>query len=218
MQQVVIIGNSGAARECYALFREILQARPEMERFYAFRGFLSWKGYPGNLKRHAGLLLGDADDYAISQDDAFVIGIADPGLRHAVYRECKARGAQFLTLIHPWSEVAPDVILGEGNILQRGTRIATGSVIGNANYFNGAVHVASDVVTGDCNFIGPGAMLLEESRLGDGNSLGVRSILQAGSVVGDASMVAPGSVVCGTYGDRCRIAGNPAVIIGETGC
>lgn len=218
MQQVVIIGNSGAARECYALFREILQARPEMERFYAFRGFLSWKGYPGNLKRHADLLLGDADDYVISRDDAFVIGIADPGLRHAVYRAFRERGAHFLTLIHPWSEVAPDVILGEGNILQRGTRIATGSVIGNANYFNGAVHIASDVVAGDCNFVGPGAMLLEESRLGDGNSLGVRSLLQAGSAIGDANMIAPGSVVCGVHGDRCRMAGNPAVILGDTDC
>ena len=160
----------------------------------------------------------DADNYVISRDDAFVIGIADPGLRHAVYRAFRERGAHFLTLIHPWSEVAPDVILGEGNILQRGTRIATGSVIGNANYFNGAVHIASDVVAGDCNFVGPGAMLLEESRLGDGNSLGVRSLLQAGSAIGDANMIAPGSVVCGSYGDRHRMAGNPAVIIGETDC
>lgn len=217
MQSVVIVGNSGAARECYALFREIVQARPEMERFYAFKGFLSWKGYPGNLKRHVGLLLGDADDYAISPDDTFVIGIADPGLRHSVFRAFKERGAYFLTLIHPWSEVAPDVILGEGNILQRGTRISCGSVIGNANYFNGAVHIAADVVAGDCNFIGPGAMLLEESRLGNRNSLGVRSILQAGGVIGDANIVAPGSVVCGTYREHCRIAGNPAILLGETG-
>lgn len=217
MRHVVIVGNSGAARECYALFREIVQARPEMERLYSFKGFLSWKAYEGNLKRHAGLLLGDADEYGISREDAFVIGIADPGLRHAVYRFFRERGADFLTLIHPWSEVAADVELGEGNILQRGTTVASGAVIGNANYLNGAVHVASDVVTGDCNFVGPGAILLERSRLGDENSLGVRSILQEGCRIGDGNIIAPGSVVCGAYGDRRRIAGNPAVILGETG-
>lgn len=215
MRQVIIIGNSGAARECHALFREIVQERPELAHSYAFRGFLSWKSYPGNLKRHAGLLLGDADAYSLSQEDVFVIGIADPGLRHVVYRAFKERGAHFLTLVHPWSEVAPDARLGEGNILQRGTRVATGCVIGNGNYFNGAVHIAPDVAVGDCNFVGPGALLLEKSRLGSRNSLGVRSILQAGSSIGDGNMIAPGSVVCGAYRDRCRMAGNPAVVLGE---
>ncbi|MCI7569536.1 transferase [Desulfovibrio sp.] len=215
MRQVVIIGNSGAARECYALFQDILQAMPSMAQFYAFRGFLSWKAYPGNLKRHAEQLLADADAYSLSQDDIFVIGIGDPELRRAIYCAFKERGASFLTLIHPWSDVAPDVHLGEGNILQRGTRVASGCTIGSANYFNGAVHIAPGVTVGDYNFVGPGALLLEKSRLGSRNSLGVRSILQVGSSIGDGNMITPGSVVCGAHGDRSRMAGNPAVVLGE---
>ena len=109
-----------------------------------------------------------------------------------------------MTMIHPRSEVAPDVRLGEGNILQRGIHVASGYSIGNANYFNGAVHIAPDV-----------ASAIEKSRLGSRNDIGVRSILQAGSSIGDGNMIVPGSVGCGAYGDRRRMAENLTVVLGE---
>ena len=213
MADIIIIGNSGAARECHALFQEMLCAAPGLQYLYKFKGFLSWQNYSGNLKGHNAQLLGDAETYPISNNDLFVIGIAAPALRRAVYENLKKRGASFLTLIHPWSEISPEATIGEGNIFQRGSTVYCDSIVGNANYFNGAINLAHDVTIGDYNFIGPASLILGGCTVGNENSIGVHSVLLPKASIGNSNIIAPGSIVYKGCKDNCRLAGNPALDI-----
>lgn len=215
MPQVIIIGNSGAARECYWLLDDMRRAAPGLKNYYLFKGFLSWQDHQGDLKGLARFLLGDARNYSPSAEELFVIGIGQPDLRKAVFEDFKARGANFLTLVHPWSDISPAAEVGEANIFQRGSTVHCDACIGNANYFNGAINVGHDVEIGDYNFIGPASLLLGECSIGSQNMLGVRCTLLPKARVGNGNILAPGSIVYKGCKDNGRLAGNPALKIGD---
>lgn len=211
MQTLWIIGNSGAARECYWLFKDMLSADAALASKMDFGGFLSWRGHKGNLKSLQDQDRGEALEYPIATDDLFVIGIGEPHLREDVYRTMKQRCANFFTLIHPWSDVTPSADFGEANVFQRGSTIFCDVKIGNANYLNGAANISHDSVVGDYNFFGPYALVLGGCKVGSRNTIAVRSTLLANARIGDDNLITPGSIVYKGCGNNRRMAGNPAV-------
>ena len=165
------------------------------------------------MKGLARFLLGDARNYSPSAEELFVIGIGQPDLRKAVFEDFKARGVAFLTLVHPWADIAPTAQVGEANIFQRGSTVHCDASIGHANYFTVAVNLAHDARVGDYNFIGPASLLLGESRIGSQNMIGVRSTILPKARIGNGNSIAPGSIVYKGCGDNRRLAGNPALTI-----
>ncbi|MDR3175139.1 MAG: transferase [Desulfovibrio sp.] len=204
MQNVVIIGNSGAARECYWLLRDMGQEP-------AFKGFLAFEGYPGNLRELAEFDLGSDDDYTPARNDVFAIGIGLPALRLKAYHKWKGRGANFVTLRHPDVVLVGKVSMGEGNILACGTHISCDAVLGHANYLNGHMLIGHDVRIGDGNFFGPYAVVQGGAVIGSGNSFGVHSAVLAGAKIGDNNTMAPGACVYKGCGNGRVLAGNPAL-------
>ncbi len=215
MQNLVIIGNSGSARECLDIFNEMLHADSTLSKRCRFKGFLAWKGYKADMKGLEHLLLGSDEEYSPQQDDVFAIGLGQPLLRKAAYEQFAQAGCRFFTLIHPWSSIAPSAYIGEANIFQRATTVHCDVRIGNANYFNGAVNLSHDVTVGDYNFFGPYALILGGASIGCCNTLSVQSTLLPGAKIGQENMIAPGAFVYKGCKNRCRLAGNPALNIGE---
>lgn len=211
MERLWIIGNSGAARECYWLFRDILNASASLESEMEFGGFLGWDGHPPNLKSLADLYHGDIQDFDFDKHDKFVIGLGNPALRQKVYDAMKERGASFYTLIHPWSAVTSTAKIGEANIFQRGSTVFCDVKMGNANYLNGAVNLSHDVTVGDANFFGPFSLILGNCKIGSRNLLGVRSTLLPNARIGDENKIVPGSIVYKGCGNNRMLAGNPAL-------
>lgn len=215
-RRVFIIGNSGAARECYWIFRDMLAKTPDCAQAYHFSGFLDWKGYKGSLQELTPLHRGSVDDHDMRSDDLFVLGIGKPSLRREIFETCKARGATFMNLVHPEAYVIETARLGEGNVLQRGASVFGNAVVGNGNYINGFASLAHDAVMGDFNFLAPYAMLLGGARIGSGNHLGPQSLLLEHVRMGDGNMLAPGAILYKGCRNNCRLAGNPALKIAET--
>lgn len=215
MPQVVIIGNSGAARECYWILQDLLQSAPSLRHYYKFHGFLDWKGYPNNLKELATLYLGTADSYKISAEDLFVIGVGEPNLRKVIFEEFKAHNATFMNLIHPWTDICASAEMGEGNVFQRGCTVYCNAKIGNGNYINGAANISHDAQIGSFNFLGPYSLVLGGAQVGSCNHLGPHSVLLEHSVMGDGNLLAPGSTIYKGCKNNCRMAGNPALCIGK---
>lgn len=211
MRRLWIIGNSGAARECYWLFRDMLSADAKLEKTCEFAGFLAWRGYASNLKTLAEFFRGEALDYMPTLEDVFAIGVGAPQLRSDIWLTMKERGAKFFTLVHPWSDIAPSAIIGEANIFQRASTVFCDAVIGNANYLNGAVNISHDVKLGDANFLGPYALALGGSQIGSRNLLSVRTTLLPGARIGDDNIITPGSFVYKGCGNHRRLTGNPAL-------
>lgn len=214
-QRLFIIGNSGAARECYWLFDSMLKADSALQDAVEFAGFLAWEHYPPHLASLSQWDKGDADDYRIADSDLFVIGVGQPQLRQAIFDRMKARDAKFFTLVHPLAEVSPAARIGEANIFQRNSTVFCDAVVGNANYFNGAANASHDAVVGDCNFLGPFSLLLGNVRIGSRNLVGTHCTVLPNTIMGDDNILAPGSVLYKGCGNNCRMLGNPALKVGE---
>lgn len=210
-RQLVIIGNSGAARECYWLARDMMEAGAD----FSFKGFLAFEGYMADLKKLSDKLLGTDDAYQPESDDVFAIGMGTPHLRLKAYEKWKSRGAVFLTLLHPTAVLQEDILLGEANIIARDAAISCDTVIGNANFFNGGVIVGHDAVIGDGNVFGPRSVLLGETFVGNGNLFGAQSVALPSSQIGSHNKIAPGAYVYKGCKDNCVMAGNPAMAAHE---
>ena len=207
-RQVVIIGNSGAARECYWNARDMLGDA------FRFRGFLSFEGFPGKLKELSGLEIGDDDAYSPAAGDEFVIGVGDPALRAKAYAKWKGRRARFLTLIHPFSSIPAGTDMGEGNIITCACHFSCNVTLGNANYCNGNVVLGHDVRVGDANFFGAFSLIMGEAVIGSQNSFGIRAAVLPGAAIGDGNTIAPGAYVYKGCGNGRLMAGNPALDVG----
>lgn len=214
MPSVVIIGNSGAARECYWIFQDLLHSAAGLRSYYTFRGFLDWKGYPGDLKELAGLHLGTADAYAIQPDDLFVIGVGHPQLRREIFESFKARGASFMNLVHPWTDICASAVVGEGNVFQRGCTVYCNARIGNGNYINGAVNLSHDAEIGDFNFLAPYSLVLGGAKIGSCNHLGPHAVILEHAHAGDNNVFAAASCLYRGCRDNCLMSGNPALKVG----
>lgn len=214
MPRVFIIGNSGAARECYWIFQDMMASSVGLRSYYSFAGFLSWKGYKSDLKELAHFELGRDDGHKIDTSALYVMGVGDPTLRKAIFTELKAGGAQFMNLVHPWTDICPSAVVGEGNVFQRGSTVYCNATIGNGNYINGAVNLSHDANIGDFNFIGPYSMVLGGAQLGSCNHLGPHCVLLEKSKAGDHNLLAPGSFLYKGCKSYCRMAGNPALKVG----
>ena len=210
-QNVVIIGNSGAARECYWLLRVVLQQREDI----TFRGFLSFEGYKGDLRELCQTEMGVDDDYTAQSNDFFVIGIAAPGLRAKAWAKWKARGAVFMNLIHPACIMPEKISMGEGNIITAACSFSCNVTVGNANYFNGGVVVGHDVCIGDANLFGTYSMIMGNTVVGSRNSFGMGAAVLEKAKIGNDNTIAPGSYVYKGCRDGCLMAGNPALDITE---
>lgn len=214
MEQICIVGNSGAARECYWILRDMLDSDPALSEKWEFGGFYSWGGYPGNLKNLENYFHGPLEMHCRPEGRGYAIGVGKPRLRRDIFHFLKGHGCTLVNLIHPWTSVCPTAVLGEGNVLQRGCTIYDHSVLGNGNYLNGAVNLSHDAVVGDFNFIAPYGMILGNARIGSCNHLGPYSVALDKSRIGDNNLIAPGSILYKGCQDNCRMAGNPALKIG----
>ncbi len=214
-KQIIIIGNSGAARECYWILQELFNANVKQYNDTVFSGFISWKGYKSNLKELASYDLGHSDAHVISSENSYIIGIAHPQIRQNAFEEFTAKGANFINLIHPNVYVCPSAKLGKANVIQRDSTLYCNSQLGNGNYLNGAVNLAHDAVVGDYNLFGSYCMVLGNAVMGSKNQLAPNCVLLNNAVVGNENLLAPNSYIYKGCKDNCRMAGNPALKIGD---
>lgn len=209
--RLLILGNSGAGRECHDVLQELLPLRPDLH----FEGFLSFEGFSGSLGPLQDQQKGTDDDYAFAPDTAVILALGNNELRRRALAKMRSRGVRLFNLIAANVHLAEGVTLGEGNVLARGCHLAPGVGMGDANYLNGSVCLGHDVSLGSYNFFGPFSAMLGASRMGDANSLGTHAVVLERARVGSGNSIAPGSYVYKGCGNNCYYAGNPALNLGE---
>lgn len=207
---LVIIGASGAARECYWLAREIITQGEDLE----IKGFLAFEGHLPNLRDLSEMFLGNDDDYCLAENDVLAIGIGSPLLRKKAFLKWKKLGGRFINLIHPNVTLVHDVGMGEGNIICSGSYLSCNTSIGNGNYLNGTVVIGHDASIGDFNFFGPFSVVLGAATLGSENTIGLRATIMQSARLGDGNVLAPGACLYKGCGNHRIMAGNPATSLG----
>jgi len=189
-QRILIVGAGGFGREVSHWARD---AWPEWNDRLA--GFLGRSGQ--TLVPSVGdtglLILADPADYAPQPGDAFLLAIGIPGVRRRVAEALAARGAEFLTLVHPTAVVAPTATLGPGSIVCPHAVVSDSAATGRLVLVNYHASLAHDAVAGDFAVLSPYATLGGEARVGADAFLGLHASVGPGVVMGERSKVAANS-------------------------
>jgi len=205
-QRLLIIGAGGFGREVLGWALDM----PAAQRGWEVSGFLD--DNPAALaSRPAPIaVIGAPLDYPVSANDRLVCAIGDPRTKLSLCRALKARGGQFITLIHPTAVVGPACEIGEGCILCPGAVITTNVTLGRFVAVNVCATVGHDAVVGEGCTLSGHADVTGFARLGEGVFLGSHASVLPGATVGNYAVVGAGSVVLRKVKAGVSVMGVPA--------
>lgn len=202
---VVVVGAGGFGSEVLGYLRDsfpsethrpagLLDDRPDPERIEAF-------GLP---------YLGTLGSYVPDERDRLVVAIGEPRARMNAVRRLDARGARFLTVVHPKAYVAASAQIGEGCIIAPFAAVGAGAVLGKQVQLHFFASAAHDTIIGDGSAVSPYVAVNGGAALGEGVFLGTRVTINPGKRVGAFAKVTAGSVVYQDVPPGAIASGNPA--------
>lgn len=191
VRRILIVGSGGFGREA---LNWALDAWPD--RYHDFVGFLSDDppGLPNAPSRLP--ILTTPSNYEPRSGDGFILAIGIPGIRRRVAETLQARGANFLTLVHPLAVVAPSASIGLGAVVCPFALISDRARVGNCTLLNYYSSLGHDATAGDFAVLSPYATLGGNAHIRDDVFMGLHS------------SVGPGR----TVGSRCKISANSCAL------
>lgn len=130
--------------------------------------------------------------------------------RASMFEKWKARGFDFLSVLHPSVWLARGVILGEGCQVMNGAILQCHARIGANAVINTRASVDHSCVVQAHAFVGPGAVLCGDVKVGAGAMIGAGATILPGVDIGDGALVGAGAVVRRDVPSGHFVAGNPA--------
>jgi sugar O-acyltransferase (sialic acid O-acetyltransferase NeuD family) len=202
--RIIIAGAGGFGREVLQWARH---AWPEHAGKIV--GFLSED--PTKLDGHAATLpiLGSPDDFEPRPGDRLVLAIGIPRVRREVAERLEARGANFLTLIHPTALVAPTAQIRTGTIICPYAIVSDNVRLGRFVLVNYHASLGHDAKAGDFAVLSPYATLGGGARIENDVFLALHAAVAPAVTVGRASAVAAGSVALRDTPDQSLVLGVP---------
>lgn len=206
MKRLLIIGAGGFGRETLGWAQDV----DSQKRDWEVGGFLD--SNPMALKSFTCpfSIVGDPLTFIPSENDRLICAIGNPVTRLKLCRDLKARGGQFITLIHPTVVIGPGCHLGDGCLLCPGIVISTNVTLGNFVAMNPHVLLGHDAVIGDGCFLAGHSEVDGNAVLGEGVFLGTHASVLPSATVEDYAMVGAGSVVVHKVRAHTTVMGAPA--------
>jgi len=207
MEDIVIFGSGGMAREVAFLIEQINDASPQ------------WNilGFVETDRERVGQQVGKyrvycSEEELLDKTLSAAVGIGTPAVNHKITsRFAQHANIRFPNLIHPnVMRDEPRVTLGRGNILCANNIFTTDITIGSFNIFNFSGIYAHDVRLGDCCVFNSGV------KVSGGVGIGSRCLVGAGATIlqylkiGDEVTVGAGSVVTKDVTAGTTVIGIPA--------
>lgn len=154
-------------------------------------------------------IVADPSRYEPQAGDALVLAIGIPSVRRRVAEDLLARGAEFLTLIHPSAVVCSTATIGAGSILCPGSIVSDSAEVGRFVLVNYHASLAHDAHAGDFAVLSPYATLGGDASIGEDAFLGLHASVGPGVIVGARSKVAANSCALHDVPDDVIIYGVP---------
>jgi sugar O-acyltransferase (sialic acid O-acetyltransferase NeuD family) len=203
-ERIIIVGAGGFGREVLQWARH---AWPE--HVGKIGGFLS--DNPHALDGHAATLpiLGTPDDFEPRLGDRLVLAIGIRGVRRQVAERLAARGARFLTLIHPTAIVADTAVIGAGTVICPYAVVSDAVRLGRFVLVNYHASLGHDAEAGDFAVLSPYATLGGYAAVGADVFLGMHAAVGPETRVGDRSVVAANSCALANVAEATLVHGVP---------
>ena len=204
MKDLIIAGAGGFGREALAIAKTI----NKIEQRWNIKGFIN--DIPDALDgvKCSHQIIGTIVDWEPSENEVFVIGISSPTGKEKVAGILKAKGARFVTLIHPAALVSDEAIIGEGCIISGRSSIGGCAKIGDFVHIAGSM-VGQDAVIGDYSTT-TGFANITDAILGKRVFVGSHAVILNKLKVGDDAFVCAGSIVFTNVKAGTKVFGNPA--------
>lgn len=187
-RRILIIGAGGFGREALNWARD---AWPDC--IDSIAGYLSADPVASANGENSLPIIGDPESFNPLPGDGLLLAIGIPGVRRRVAEALLARGATFLTLVHPTAVVAPTATLGAGSILCPHAVVSDSARLGRFTLVNYHASVAHDATTGDFVVLSPSAALAGGATVADDVFLGLNASVGPAVAVGPRSKVAANS-------------------------
>ena len=191
MDQVVIIGAGGFAREVAWLWEDCFEADSSLPRLI---GHISPK--PSSNTHFP--ILGD-DEWAFNNlnpaSTGFILGTGFSELREKLGNLYESRGFKALTLIHPSARIGTNSQIGAGSIICAGNTITVDVNIGAHVLVNLHCTIGHDTGIGDFSVLSPGVHLSGHSQIGKRCELGTGAVTVPGVSIADDIVLGAGTVV-----------------------
>jgi sugar O-acyltransferase (sialic acid O-acetyltransferase NeuD family) len=146
------------------------------------------------------------------------VGVMPGNLRRGqLFDECRARGFEVATVIHPSAVIAASCGLGQGVQVLAGAVLQAGAQLEENVVVNTRASIDHDSMIGRHVMIGPGAILCGEVTVADWAYVGAGAVILPGVRIGLRAIVGAGSVVTRSVGQGEKVVGNPAKAVGRGG-
>jgi len=203
-QRIFIVGAGGFGRE---VLQWALHAWPDEA--HKINGFLSddteaLSGFDSGFS-----VVGSAAAYRPVPGDALVLAIGIPGTRRGVAEPLVARGAEFLSLVHPTAIVADSAQVGTGTILCPYAIVSVNCQIGRFVLMNYHSSVGHDASVADFSVFSPYAALGGGATVGEDAFLGLHASVGPRVTLGDRCKVSAGCAALATASADTVIWGSP---------
>jgi sugar O-acyltransferase (sialic acid O-acetyltransferase NeuD family) len=187
-RRILIVGAGGFGREVLHWARAAWGRDAER-----IAGFLSADPHLLDAHAPAPAVLGDPHDFEPLPGDGLVLAIGIPHTRRMVAESLFARGATFLSVVHPTAVVAPTASIGAGSIICPHAVVSDAARLGTCVLVNYHASLAHDTSAGDFAVLSPYAALAGGATIGADVFLALHASIGPGVTVGARSKVSANS-------------------------
>ena len=204
MKDLIIAGAGGFGREALVLAKTL----NNIELRWNIKGFIN--DIPDALDgiKCSHSIIGTIKDWVPSENEVFVMGVSSPAGKEKVAGILKSKGAQFVTLIHPYAIVGDYVEMGEGCVINGRSSIGSGTLLGDFVNLAGSM-VGQNAIIGDFSTV-TGYANITNAQLGKRVFVGTHAVIMNKKKVGDDAYICAGSIVFNNVKAGMKVFGNPA--------
>lgn len=206
MKRLIILGAGGMGREVLQCAKQINAVNKQWE----IAGFLDPDEHALDGKKCDIGVIGDDLTYEIGPDDVFVCAAGTGAMRKKIMEKMEARGAKFVTLIHPTALVDDTATVGDGSIIFAYSIVSDNASIGKGCFINFHTYVAHDSVLEDYCSIYANCVICGACTLGENVTMGTSSSIIPGISVGENAYICVGSAVTRPVAAGEHVIGVPA--------
>jgi len=136
--------------------------------------------------------------------------IGDNQIREAVTNYMEMNGFNFVSAIHPDSNISKLAFIGQGTLVARGANINPFAAIGKGVIINTGAIIEHECQLDNFSHIAPGAVLAGNVKIGKGSFVGANAVVKQGVEIGNNVKIGAGTVVLNNVPANAVMIGNPA--------